>query len=114
MDAHEHDERQRLEQELLELHFGCHPDPEALTARLQREPELRALQQRALATAALLQEAAQPATAQLQLPRPLALPWWHRPWRRVAAVAAAAGLAVAALGARYGVLHWREGRVRGQ
>ena len=36
-------EREALRQELLELHFDCHPDPEELRARLAREPELRAL-----------------------------------------------------------------------
>ena len=38
------DERDRLEQELLELHFGCHSNAEAIEARLAAEPALRALQ----------------------------------------------------------------------
>ena len=37
------EERERLEQELLELHFDCHEDPTALEDRLRNEPALREL-----------------------------------------------------------------------
>ena len=40
-DAFSDDERDRLEQELLELHFGCHENPEAIEARLAAEPALQ-------------------------------------------------------------------------
>ncbi|MFY9345815.1 MAG: hypothetical protein WAT39_25210, partial [Planctomycetota bacterium] len=53
-------ERERLVQELLELHFGCHPDPEALNARLANEPALRELQQDVLAQARVLEDAVRP------------------------------------------------------
>ena len=61
------DERDRLEQELLELHFGCHEDPAALQARLAGDPTLQALQREVLAKAVLLEEAAKPELPQLEL-----------------------------------------------
>ena len=36
-------ERERLAEELLELRFGCHPDPDELQRRLDADPELRAV-----------------------------------------------------------------------
>jgi len=53
-------ERDQLEQELLELHFGCHENPERLEARLAAEPALRALQQEVLRKAQVLEAAVRP------------------------------------------------------
>jgi alpha-2-macroglobulin-like protein len=96
-------ERDRLEQELLELHFGCHEDPAALEARLAAEPELRALQQQVLAQATLLEQAVRPAQPPLDLRTPKIekrRPTW-RSWRslrspigRIAAIATLAATAV--------------------
>ncbi len=72
-------ERERLAQELLELHFGCHEDPAALQARLDREPALRALQQTVLQQARVLEHAVRPA----QAPLPLRVPRPASPWRRL-------------------------------
>ncbi|MBX3464784.1 MAG: hypothetical protein KF830_16570 [Planctomycetes bacterium] len=87
------DERDRLEQELLELHFGCHDDPDRLLARLAAEPALRLLQQQALAKAALLEQAVRPEQAPLPLTPPGPRAWrgfWRRPLPRLLV---AAGLA---------------------
>ncbi|HEU4420175.1 MAG TPA: MG2 domain-containing protein, partial [Planctomycetota bacterium] len=69
-------ERDELEQELLELHFGCHENPERIEARLAAEPALRALQAEVLQQAKLLERAARPEQPRLHLrePRP-ALRW---------------------------------------
>src|SRR5438552_1171615 len=124
-------ERERLEQELLELHFGCHPEPEALQARLDREPALRELQQRVLRTADVLLVAATPQQAPLPLsmdalstdalstehlptpmPRGPRLRSWQRPWARIASVAAAAALVVASVGAFHGLRCLQENSAR--
>ncbi|HEX5050499.1 MAG TPA: MG2 domain-containing protein, partial [Planctomycetota bacterium] len=60
-------ERDRLEQELLELHFGCHEHPEQLQARLAAEPALRALQDEVLQQARTLEAAVRPAQPRLDL-----------------------------------------------
>lgn len=91
------DERERLTQELLELHFGCHDDPAALAARLAAEPALRALQAEVLAQAALLEAAVRPEQPRLELPAPGATPArWRRlrspVWRLGTACAAAAAV----------------------
>ena len=104
-------EQQQLEGELLELHFGCHPDPDALQARLLREPALRALQQRVLATANLLQQAAVPPQAPLRLPQPSPRTFWRSPRRRLLTAAAAAVALVAAFAASHGVRLWQLDRV---
>lgn len=100
------EEREQLSQELIELHFGCHEDPEALEARLANEPALRQLQAEVLAQAQVLEEAVHPAQPRLQLPDEAAAPvlemtsrkprWYHLPLGRIT-VAAAAGI-LAALG----------------
>ena len=51
----------------MELHFGCHEDPEALQARLELEPALRALQAEVLRKAQMLEQAARPVQAPLAL-----------------------------------------------
>ena len=51
-------EREQLRQELLELHFGCHPQPDALRARLDEDPEINALYAEVQEMADLLQTAA--------------------------------------------------------
>jgi hypothetical protein len=102
------DEQDRLEQELLELHFGCHEDPAPLQARLAAEPAVRALQQRVLAQAELLAQAARPEQAPLELPPPKQprprprQPWFASPLARLRV---AGGLAAAALLVAY-VLQW--------
>lgn len=95
-------ERDALEQQLLELHFGCHADPEALQARLANEPALRELQRQVLRTAEVLDDAARPAQAPLPLRRPSLLRRWFGlrtvPARlRTAAAAAAMLVAVPTL-----------------
>lgn len=96
------DDRDRLEQELLELHFGCHPDAEALQARLAAEPALRALQAQVLRQANVLERAVRDEVPQLQLRVPTSggrsarWRWLSSPrWRLLAA---AAVLGVVALG----------------
>lgn len=103
MSAFTPEERDRLEQELWELHFGCHPDPAALQARLDAEPELAALQREVLAGAELVAAAARPVTPPLQLqrqPKPPASTrppaWYRRPAMRLLLVAAAGLLVVLA------------------
>jgi hypothetical protein len=97
------DERDRLEQELLELHFGCHDHPERLAARLAAEPALRALQQQVLAQAALLEQAVRPEQAPLDLtpPAPRARRgWWRRPLPRLLVAAGiAAGVVLGSFAA---------------
>src|SRR5262249_30456293 len=107
------DERERLEQELLELHFGCHEAPDGLRARLEREPALRELQQQVLRTADVLAAAATPAQAALSLaaPRPVRT-WWRRPVGRILGVAAAAAAALALAASWHGVQSWREASAR--
>ena len=91
------EERDRLEQELLELHFGCHERPEQLAARLAAEPALRALQQEVLAKAAVLEQAVRPEQAPLALDAPAPRPrWWQRPALRLLAGGVAAAAAVLA------------------
>ncbi len=63
-------ERQDLRQELLELHFGCHPDPDGLRARLENDPGLQSLSAEVEGEAALLSEAAQAPIDELDLTRP--------------------------------------------
>lgn len=112
MSTHENwskEERERLLQELLELHFGCHENPEALQARLDAEPALRELQKQALAEAAVLKAAVQPEQQELPLREPrraggaarnrgaaAAGParWVRTPWRRLTLAASAAALFV--------------------
>lgn len=91
------DERERLTQELLELHFGCHDDPAVLEARLAAEPALRALQDEVLAQAQLLETAVRPEQPRLELPAPAATAArWRRlrspVWRLGTACAAAAAV----------------------
>ncbi|MFK7740809.1 MAG: MG2 domain-containing protein [Planctomycetota bacterium] len=93
-------EREQLEQELLELHFGCHESPEQLEARLAAEPQLRKLQQEMLAKADLLAKAVQPEQPKLDLPEQpkpskvhkLASPLWRIGVAAAAAVLVAIGL----------------------
>ena len=51
-------ERERLRQELLELHFGCHESPEALEARIASDPAVRALYDEVRGQAGVLEAAA--------------------------------------------------------
>lgn len=74
-------ERDRLAQELLELHFGCHEDPAALEARLAAEPAVRALQQEVLRQADLLERAVRPEQPPLRLQPPPSAPRTRSPWR---------------------------------
>jgi hypothetical protein len=93
-------ERERLAQELLELHFGCHENPGPLQARLAREPALRALQAEVLRQAQTMERAVR----QDQPPLALRAPAPPSPWRwaqsaalRLLAAAAAAALVVGGL-----------------
>mgnify|MGYP003663567791 FL=1 len=98
------EEREQLAQELIELHFGCHENPEAFETRLANEPALRELQAEVLSQAQVLEEAVHPAQPRLHLPEPAASPvtaladrrprWWHLPLGRMTAAAAAGLLAV--------------------
>ncbi len=66
MTTNEND-RERLRQELLELHFGCHPAPEPLTARMEEDPELQALYEEVSQMAGLLETAAKDRAPELDL-----------------------------------------------
>lgn len=88
-------EREQLEQELLELHFGCHEDAPALEARLAAEPALRELQAEVLQQANVLEAAVQPEHPRLALEPPSRTRrWYHHAIGRIVAVAAAALLGV--------------------
>lgn len=91
--------RAALEQELLEFHFGCHEDPDAVQARLDADPELRALFDAVRAQAGLLEDAArsdahdfEPEAVDAETRRSATAPRWRRvaSWAPVALVAAAA------------------------
>jgi len=101
------EEREELIQELLELHFGCHENPQQLEARLAREPQLRALQAEVQGQADVLEEAVKPEQPRLQLPTgdPAAAPvaaqlaarrprWYHLPLARMTVALAAAALVI--------------------
>ncbi|MGK0155546.1 MAG: hypothetical protein ACI9SE_002510, partial [Neolewinella sp.] len=98
------EEREQLSQELIELHFGCHENPDALEARLANEPALRELQSEVLSQAQVLEDAVHPSQPPLHLPEQAASPamppagrrprWHHVPLGRITAAAAAALLAV--------------------
>ncbi|HEX6810377.1 MAG TPA: MG2 domain-containing protein, partial [Planctomycetota bacterium] len=89
-------ERDQLEQELLELHFGCHENPERIEARLAAEPALRALQAEVLRQAKLLERAAKPEQPPLSLPSTAARSWrsLRHPMGRLLAAASLAACAV--------------------
>ncbi|MBL8728137.1 MAG: hypothetical protein JNM25_06885 [Planctomycetes bacterium] len=103
-------ERDQLEQELLELHFGCHEHPEQLAARLAAEPALRALQQQVLQQADLLARAVRPEQAPLDLATPERggrPAWWRRPMPRLLLGAAAAACTVLGFFVAARVADWR-------
>ncbi len=82
--------REQMKQELLELHFGCHPDPDSLNTRLSQDPELRELQAEVQREATIMEEAASEAIPELSLepapaPEPSVRSWWSTPRFRVAA-----------------------------
>ena len=91
-------EREQLEQELLELHFGCHENPERIAARLEAEPALRALQAEVLQQARLLERAVRPEQPPLVLRTPSASSlrsrWLRRPAGRLLTAAALAAATV--------------------
>lgn len=60
-------ERERLRQELLELHFGCHEAPEALRARIATDPTVRALYDEVRGQAGVLEAAALESVPELSL-----------------------------------------------
>ncbi|MEZ6037584.1 MAG: MG2 domain-containing protein [Planctomycetota bacterium] len=103
-------EREALEQELLELHFGCHEDPAALEARLDAEPALRALQRDVLAQAQVLEEAVRPEQPRLELEAPKRRRNWrwltHPGWRATLLSAAALLMVLGTL-VYERVAHWR-------
>ncbi|MEQ8764211.1 MAG: MG2 domain-containing protein, partial [Planctomycetota bacterium] len=84
--------REALRQELLELHFGCHADPDGLQARIDADPALQALAAEVRQEALLLEAAASEPTRELDLPEPKAWPprkevviWHKRPLVRITA-----------------------------
>ncbi|MCB9832593.1 MAG: hypothetical protein H6807_08965 [Planctomycetes bacterium] len=77
-------DRERLAQELLEHHFGCHEEPERIEALLTASAEARALLAEVRTTAELLDAAARADTGPLRL-RP---PAPRSPFRRFLRVAA--------------------------
>lgn len=91
-------ERENLRRELLELHFGCHPDPEPLEARLREDFELRELWVEVGGHAEVLSAAARAETPTLEFVAPpldaqsprvgLADAPRRSPWTRRLAVAA--------------------------
>ena len=98
------EEREQLSQELIELHFGCHENPEALETRLANEPALRELQSEVLSQAQVFEDAARPAQPRLHLPEQAPSPgtaiasrrarWYPVSLGRMTATAAAGLLAV--------------------
>ena len=82
MNTHEHDDA--LEQELLELHFGCHEDPESLQRRIDTDLDLAARFEALGSTATLLEEAAREPVASLDL-RTETSDQGPGPWGRIAA-----------------------------
>lgn len=103
-------DRDQLRQELLELHFGCHPDPEALLARLRGDRELQQLQQAALAEAALLERAAMLPIEALSLPLAAPVRSRHRLPLRLKVAAAALLLGAVGVSAPWAVSAWRQHR----
>ena len=105
------EERDRLLQELLELHFGCHPQPELLERRLGEEPELQELQRQALQQARLLEQAAKPDQPALRLeqppPKAARRRWYALPSRRMAIAAATAAAMVGVAAGNWGLASWR-------
>lgn len=94
-----HDDRD-LPQEMLELYFGCHPDPEALRRRIAEDPAKQALYQEVAKQAEGLTRAARaegpahpPVLDPQHGPEPAAgleaRGWWGSAWGRWLAVAAA-------------------------
>ena len=86
-------ERKALEQEFIELHFGCHEAPDELKARLKNDAELAALFEEVKQTATLLGRAAKEPVESLALKVPdKTTPTNTAPWfgsfRRVALIAA--------------------------
>lgn len=92
---------EQLQQELLELHFGCHPDPGALQERLAHEPAVQEVWQQLQQTADLLQEAARDTQPELDL-SPFKS-YGRTPWK-IHAFAAASLFTLVSLG---GILHWQ-------
>lgn len=105
-------ERDQLEQELLELHFGCHEDPTALLARLDREPALRALQGEVIGKAQLLEQAVRPEQPPLELPTPTPNPsrGWHIVRSPVARLLTAATIAAATVLGFFVAQQWAQTR----
>ncbi|MBK8979037.1 MAG: hypothetical protein IPM29_24335 [Planctomycetes bacterium] len=101
----ESDRRDALEQELWELEFGCHEEPDALRARIDADAGLRALHAEVRAAAALLRDAARVDVPPLAVPAgaaptsaPRAGPTARERWRAVGrrwAMFAAAALLIA-------------------
>lgn len=108
-------EREALEQELLELHFDCHPEPERLRARLH-EPEVAALWQRVQELGQTLHSAArEPAAPVAALTSAKPKPRSARGLWRTPVYAAAAALAITGLaGAVWGAFAWRHSALRAQ
>lgn len=115
MKNHEQEHDDALSQELLELAFDVHPEPEALRARLAEDADLRALDEEVRATASLLRSAAQDPDVELDLDTeevPVAVLEPRRSgfgWRAAAAILIAPLALLPA--AHWGMQSWQAQRV---
>ncbi|MBL8766778.1 MAG: hypothetical protein JNL94_05415, partial [Planctomycetes bacterium] len=103
-------DRERLLDELLQLRFGCHPDPDALNLRLREDSEVAVLDREAARIANGLSDAARTEVPTLRLT--FTRSWRSRAlrWARFAAVAAITIALVGPLLAA-GWFQWREQRL---
>ena len=111
------EEKDALFQELLEYHYGCHPDPERIEVRLGEDPEAQALLEDARRTAATLSEAAHEPGLGLKLALPTPAPGRRSsPWGRRLRVAASILVALALLGpmAHWGYRAWEQKRLESE
>lgn len=103
-------DRERLLDGLLQLRFGCHPDPDALNLRLRQDPELAALDREAARIATGLSDAARSEMPALALKFTPSLRSRVFAWTKAAAVAAITIALVGPLIAA-GWFQWREQRL---
>lgn len=108
------DSHESLKQELLELYFDCHPEPEPLRQRLAADPDLQRMYAEIEAVGGVLQEAAREAAPDLDLQtQRIHKPRWTgiRPGRWIAAAAAAVLLV---LGGNWAWAAWGLSKVRSE
>ncbi len=100
------DERENLLDELFELEFGCHPDPDALRARIAADPRVAALWTATRAQSDVLREAATVEVPKLTRPRE-GLRVLKGMLKRTTWLAAAAALVVGCFAAHWGYRAWQ-------